>query len=414
MMTVMPPCEVSGASGVQLQQINVPGTAVIKWEAPPLLLVNETCPNADIPSFSDKWPELGFLLDPTTQKNPFAAPPISLMTAAELGLADELVPQVKLPSLSPEKSLNDGKVEPTKLYASINQLSCVPVVDLGGWNRPPFWPEESESVVQMLPLERSSTSNQTVFRIDDDKSDALSTRQSPRLLESSGAQSFVAARLPQFEGAECIDQHSKVLPALQVDTESTTMSKPRSTKRKTSTKCTLHHWEINPNLFEQSDLDLAMFMRSCEEEETSKSSRGDTVVLEVEADDDLIVVDQDAETYGWTFLSPSGNYSPISISSFNSAFSSMEALPLAHVDSLAGSEDGNSIDMYHFHPRIMAEDDEFMVGISKSAWESETDILVPAYFWELDRGEDWCEQSFEGGLFAVYPMCDDQRDNHVR
>jgi len=90
--------------------------------------------------------------------------------------------------------------------------------------------------------------------------------------------------------------------------------------------------------------------------------------------DDLVMIEHDAETYDWTFLSKARALSDY-VSSLSSAFSSMEVLPLPLRDSFM--EESSA---YEEPVRELAENESSMRRVSKSAWDSESDFLIPAFF----------------------------------
>lgn len=90
--------------------------------------------------------------------------------------------------------------------------------------------------------------------------------------------------------------------------------------------------------------------------------------------DDLVMIESDDETFDWTFLSDNRALSDCA-STLGSAFSSMGVLPLPLRDSFM--EDGSA---YEEPVRELAEDGSNTRRVSKSAWESESDFCIPAFF----------------------------------
>ncbi|KAG9682978.1 hypothetical protein KCU69_g11807, partial [Aureobasidium melanogenum] len=102
--------------------------------------------------------------------------------------------------------------------------------------------------------------------------------------------------------------------------------------------------------------------------------------------DDLVMIEHDAETFDWTFLS---RYKALSdcASTLSSASSSMEVLPLPLRDSFMEERSAYEepirelAESAHEEPvRELAEEELNMRRVSKSAWESETDFCIPAFF----------------------------------
>jgi len=90
--------------------------------------------------------------------------------------------------------------------------------------------------------------------------------------------------------------------------------------------------------------------------------------------DDLVMIEHDADTYGWTLLSEGRALSDC-VSTSSSAFSSMEFLPLPLRDSFM-----EEISAYEGPVRELAENEVKMRRVPKSAWDSESDFLIPAFF----------------------------------
>jgi hypothetical protein len=112
--------------------------------------------------------------------------------------------------------------------------------------------------------------------------------------------------------------------------------------------------------------------------------------------DDLIMIEHDAETYDWTFLSQGGASSDCA-SILSSRFSSMEVLPLPLRDSFMEEPS-----IYEEPVRELAEHELNMRRVSKLAWDSESDFCIPAFFWEGDK--TLSEEVFESAVFAMYPL----------
>lgn len=143
-----------------------------------------------------------------------------------------------------------------------------------------------------------------------------------------------------------------------------------------------------------------MFLRNFEEQKTFKSPLQDPDNSDHDFDlfDDLVVIEHDAETYGWTFLSSEDEDFAIDDSPLSSAFSSMEAFPLPLEDLFLDNE---SV------VRKLTENDVKTVGVSMSAWESDSDFRIPAFLWEVEESRSLSEEIFESDVFAVSPLWQD-------
>jgi hypothetical protein len=234
------------------------------------------------------------------------------------------------------------------------------------------------------------------------------TSQNPRLpkdapVEDDIASSFVAAKLPCFHD---IDPSDLTIPS---DSESGTDRGKYLDSQPRSTRCTLYH-EDGYDL-EESSLDSSQSLLNCEEGRMpglihAESTIAQTYALTLdwtdepivdwpydvvgdwndepvtdwvdkavdEYYDDLIMIEHDAETYDWTFLSKDRAPSDC-ISIFSSSFSSLEVLLLPLRDSFM-----EETSAYKGPIRELAEVELNMRRVLKAAWNSESDFCIPAFF----------------------------------
>jgi hypothetical protein len=90
--------------------------------------------------------------------------------------------------------------------------------------------------------------------------------------------------------------------------------------------------------------------------------------------DDLVMIEHDADTHDWTFLSKDRAPSDCT-SVFSSRFSSMEVLPLPLRDSFM-----EETSAYEGPVRELAESELNMRRVTTLAWDSESDFCIPAFF----------------------------------
>ncbi|KAG9695807.1 hypothetical protein KCU95_g7867, partial [Aureobasidium melanogenum] len=235
--------------------------------------------------------------------------------------------------------------------------------------------------------------------------------------------SFVAAKLPHFRD---IDPFDLTMPSTP-DVKPSKYDHSKSPSQ--STRCTLYH-EKDDHDTEGTSLDFSQSLRRCEEGRMpglvyNESANPQPFALDVNwtdepvvdwpydvvgdwndepfldwngepvADwvdepiddcfDDLVMIEHDAETFDWTILS---RYRALSdrASTLSSASSSMEVLPLPLRDSFmeersAYEEPHELVESAPEEPvRELAEEELNMRRVSKSAWESESDFCIPAFF----------------------------------
>jgi hypothetical protein len=230
-------------------------------------------------------------------------------------------------------------------------------------------------------------------------------------LEGDIASSFVAAKLPYFHHIDPFDLTTPSDFDLGTNRAEHFHSQPRSTR------CTLHH-EDDYDLDERS-LNSSQSLLNCEEGRMpglvhSESATDQAYSLEVDWNDepvvdwpydivgdwddepfldwngehvvdsidkavdnhfdDLVMIEHDAETYDWTFLSQDRAPSDCT-SVFSSRFSSMEVLSLPLRDSFMEEESA-----YEGPVRELAESELSMRRVSRLAWDSESDFCIPAFF----------------------------------
>ena len=292
------------------------------------------------------------------------------MTAAELGLLPSLTPKVSLPDL-----VHDSR-------ATTSVSTDVPIVA-------PWTPEPS--------ISRDISQN---LRLSMDLPEEVDT-VSP----------FVAAKLPYFRDINPFD----LTASSSFDLEISKNERLRS--QAPSTRCTLYRKDDSD--LEERSLYSSQSLRSCEEgrmaglvhavsattqayalgvdlndepmvdwpydvlgdwnEQPVLDWNGDPVAnwndkLVDDCSDDLVMVEHDAEAYDWTFLSEGRALSDC-ISTLSSAFSSTEVLSLPLRDSFM-----EETSAYEGPVRELAENESSMRRVSKSAWDSESDFLIPAFF----------------------------------
>lgn len=355
-------------SNVQLPKLGFSPMQVVKWR--PLALPSVPPPTTHLQPTSDTdWSklEINFFSPPRkVSYSPLPSPPVALMTAAELGLLT--------PLLTPKVSLPDLMHNSRATASTASTPSDVPIVTpwISG-------PTVLETVGQNTRLPRGSPE-------DDDS-----------------ASPFEAAKLPWFHDVDPFD----LTAPLSFDLET---SKDEHLKSQTpSTRCTLHHKDDYD--LEERSIHSSQSLRSCEEGrmtgvEHAESATtqacalgaewleepivdwpcdivgdwNDTPVLDwndrpiENYADDLVMIEHDADTYGWTFLSEGRALSDC-VSTSSSGFSSMEVLPLPLRDSFM--EEASA---YEGPVRELAENEVKMRRVTKSAWDSESDFLIPAFF----------------------------------
>lgn len=360
-------------SNVQLPDLDFSPMQVVKWR--PSALPSVPSPISHLQPTSDTdWSklEINFLPPPRKALCPsLPSPPVSLMTAAELGLLPSLTPKVCLPELVH----NSG--------ATALAPSDVTIVA-------PWIPDPS------VPAHISQNLGLSMDLPEDDDI----------------ASSFVAAKLPCFHGIDPFDLAAPSSPHPEIN-------KDEHLKSQTpSTRCTLYHKDDYD--LEEHSLECSQSLRSCEEgrtvglvhavsattqayalgadwlkepvvdwpydvlgdwnNEPALDWNGESVadwnneLVDDEHSDDIVMIEHDAGTYDWIFLSGGGALSDC-ISTLSSAFSSIEVLPLPLRDSFM-----DEASAYEEPVRELAENEPSMRRVSKSAWDSESDFLIPAFF----------------------------------
>lgn len=360
------------SSNVQLPDLDLSAMQMVKWQPPvasPVLT-----PASHLQHIRDTdWSTLEIKFSPPTKRAsaPYPSPPISFMTAAELGLPAPLTPKVCLPDPT-----NRSQVAVT---ASTDASIVKPWISV-----PP-----------------------TPRYIDQDLIAASNTPE-----DDPASSSFVAAKLPHFRD---IDPFDLAIPST-LDVRPSKYDHFISPSQPTI--CTLYHEKDNDDA-DGTSLNTSQSLRSCEEGRMpglvySKSTDPQAFALDVNwsdepvvdwpynalgnwiddpvldwngkpvADwvnepidddlDDLVIIEHDAEPLDWTFLCGHKALRK-SGSTPSSAFSSMEVLPLPSRDSFM--EDNCA---YEEPVRELAEDESNMRRVSRSAWESETDFCIPAFF----------------------------------
>jgi hypothetical protein len=292
------------------------------------------------------------------------------MTAAELGLVVPLTPQVCLPRL---QNISQATASPP---------SNAPIVT--PWIPKAFVPTHL-SQDPCLPVDAP--------------------------VEDDNASSFVAAKLPYFHDIDPFDLTTPSKSDLRTRRDKYLDSQPRSTR------CTIYR-EGGDDL-EESSLNPSQSLLDCEEGRMpgmvhAESATAQAYAVEVdwndepvvnwpydilddwndepvlewngepvahwideavdECFDDLIMIEHDAETYDWTFLSKDRAPSDC-FSVFSSRFSSMEVLPLPLRDSFM-----EETSAYEGPVRELAETESNMRRVSRLACDSESDFYIPAFF----------------------------------
>ncbi|KAG9590117.1 hypothetical protein KCU86_g8404, partial [Aureobasidium melanogenum] len=372
-------------SNVQLPDLDLSPMQMIKWQPPAYSPVVTPAPRLQHISDTD-WSSLEIKYPPPVKKAsavPCPSPPMSLMTAAELSLLTPLTPKVCLPERNncPRDAVNapaDGSI--VKPWISS--------------------PPAATFIGQDSYLGSSTPQDDNV------------------------GSSFVAAKLPHFRD---IDPFDLTIPS----TPNVRPSKYDHSKSPSqSIRCTLYH-EKDDHGTEGTSLGFSQSLRSCEEgtmpgliyseaanphsfaldvdwsdepvvdwpydivgdwnDEPSFDWNGEPVADWVDAPiddcfDDLVMIEHDAETFDWTFLSRHRALSDCA-SILSSVSSSMEVLPLP----LRGSfmEERSAYEepirelaesAYEEPVRDLAEEELNMRRVSKSAWESESYFCIPAFF----------------------------------
>lgn len=343
---------------------------MVKWQ--PSVISPVLAPASHLQHIPDTdWSTLEIKFSPPTKKGPAASPspPISFMTATELGLPTPLTPKVCLP-------------DPTKgSQVAVSASAGASIVK--PWMSVPPTPG---CISQDLHAASDSPKDDTVIS------------------------SFVAAKLPHFRDN---DQFDLVIPSTLDVRPSKYVKSPSQPRRRT-----LYH-EKDDHDADGASLNTSQSLRGCEEGRMpglvySNSANPPSFALDFNWPDepvvdwpydalgdwnddpildwngepiadwvdepidddfeDLVMIEHDAEPYDWTFLSGHRALSNC-VSTLSSAFSSMEVLPLPLRDSFM--EDNPA---YEEPVRELAEDESNMRRVSKSAWESESDFCIPAFF----------------------------------
>lgn len=393
-------------SNVQLPDLDFSPVQMVKWQPAAHSRVVTPVPRLHHIPETD-WSNLEIGFPPSFRKASTAAypsPPLSLMTAAELGLLTPLTPKVYL------LGVNNGPQ--VAITASVN-----PSV-LKSWMSPS---------PAATPIGQNSYIGSNPPEYDN--------------VESS----FVAAKLPHFREIDPFDLTISSTPDVGPNeyNHSESPSQP--------IRCTLYRGRDDLDA-EKTSLDSSQSLRSCEEDrmpglmhdETANPQafaldfewsdetivdwpydivgdwndapfldwNGEPVADRVDQhiDDcfeDLVMIERDDETSDWTILSKSRTLSDCA-STFCSASSSMEILPLPLRDSFMeerSAYEESTCELtesaYEEPARELAEDEQNMRRVSKSAWESETDFCIPAFFWEGEKSLR--EEVFESACFALYP-----------
>ncbi|KAI4730687.1 hypothetical protein E4T49_01594 [Aureobasidium sp. EXF-10728] len=363
------------SSNVQLPELDLSPMQMVKWQPPALSQVRT--PTTHFHPLSDTdWSTLDIKFSAPARKASavqFLTPPTSLLTAAELGLSTPLTPKVCLPEL-----VNCSQ-DPVAI------ASDPPVVT-------PWIPTPS------TPAPITQGPRPAVDALENDDIDS----------------SFVAAKLPYFRD---IDPFDLAIPSA-FDARLSNYEHHESQPQ--STRCTLYRGKDDCDT-EESSLQSLQSLRTCEEgrmpgvvhneSATAQTSAhelnwSDEPVVDWPYDivsdwnnepfldwgepfadwvdepsddysDDLVMIEHDAETYDydWTFLSSHDDTSNNCFSNRSSAFSSAEILPLPLRDSFL--EDSSA---YKGPTRELADNESNMRRVSKSAWESESDFCIPAFF----------------------------------
>ncbi|KAI4813501.1 hypothetical protein E4T44_10725 [Aureobasidium sp. EXF-8845] len=345
---------------------------IVKWQ--PSVPSPVYTPTARLqPTSGTDWSRLEIKFSPSPKKTPrppILSPPLTMMTAAELGLAVPSTSKVCLPRLQ------------NSSQATAPTLSDAPIVKT--------WTPKDPVPAHL--------SQNTCLPIDAPVDDDVVT-------------SFVAAKLPCFHDIDPFDLTTPPEFDLQARRGKYFDSQLRSTR------CTLYH-EGGYDL-EEHILNSSQSLLNCEEGRMpgmvhAESATAQAYAVEVDwndepvvdwpydilgdwnddpvldwngepvADwvdeavdeyfDDLIMIEHDAETYDWTFLFKDRATSDC-ISDFSSRFSSMEVLPLPLRDSFM-----EEVSAYEGPVRELAETESNMCRVSRLAWDSESDFCIPAFF----------------------------------
>ncbi|KAG9952611.1 hypothetical protein KCU85_g1928, partial [Aureobasidium melanogenum] len=370
-------------SNVQLPDLDLSPMQLVKWTPPVMSPVLTPVPRLQHISNTD-WSNLEIRFSPPVKKTSatlYPSPPTSLMTAAELGLLTPLTPKVHLPEL------NNGSQVVSNASADASVVKS--------WISPP-----ATLIGQNSYLGSGTQEDHNI------------------------CSSFVAAKLPRFREIDPFDL--TISSTLDVGQNEYDQSESPSQP----TGCTLYR-EKDYNESEGVLLSTSQSLRSCEEgrmpglihDEPGNSQTfalcvewSDEPVVDWPYDvvgdwndkpfldwngepvtdwidepidgcfDDLVMIERDDETFDWTILSRNRASSDC-VSTLCSASSSMEVLPLPLRDSFmeecSAYEEPTCelIESAHEEPaRELAEDGLNMRRVSKSAWESETDFCIPAFF----------------------------------
>ncbi|KAH0362832.1 hypothetical protein KCU65_g7778, partial [Aureobasidium melanogenum] len=367
-------------SNVQLPHLDLSPMQLVKWQPPVMSPVLTPVPRLQHISDTD-WSNLEIRFSPPAAAYP--SPPMSLMTAAELGLLTPLTPKVCLPDTH-----NGSQVAVTASADASIVKPWIPV------------PPAAASLGQDSYLGSSTPEDDNI------------------------GSAFVAAKLPHFRD---IDPFDLTMPSTPDDNSS---KHDYSKLPSQPTRCTLYH-EKDDRDTKETFLGFSQSLRSCEEGRMPGPKHNEladpqTFALDVKwsdepivdwpydvvgdwndapfldwngepvADwvdqpiddcfDDLVMIENDAETFDWTVLSRNRALSDYA-STVCSASSSMEILPLPLRDSFM--EDCSAYEeptrelaesAHEEHVRELAEDGLNMRRVSKSAWESESDFCIPAFF----------------------------------
>ncbi|KAI5271950.1 hypothetical protein E4T47_04719 [Aureobasidium subglaciale] len=344
-------------SNVQLPELDPCPMQMIEWEPPRLSSVHtptaRLCPVSD-----EEWFKLEIMFSsPIRKPAVFPSPPTSLMTTAELGLSTPLAPSMSTPTFEANSR------------AAIASLSLAPIVM-------PWMPRFPVAARLQDPN----------LALDDPEDDDLF---SP----------FVAAKLPHFHDIDPFDLTTAPIHDIKPNMNKLFDTKPQPTA------CTLYREKVDQNAQEHT-LDFSQSLRSCEEGRmpglvpaeppatwnvTPEAQWLDEPVLDWPYDvlsdwnnepflgwdcepvadynceiadypEDLVMVEHDAETYDWTFLSNKDAVPSSCVSIASSRSSSVEVLPLPLRDSFM--EESSA---YEGPARNLADDDLEMHRVAKSA-----------------------------------------------
>ncbi|KAI5202838.1 hypothetical protein E4T39_04561 [Aureobasidium subglaciale] len=374
-------------SNVQLSALDPSPMQMIKWEPSKLSPVHtpttRLCPVSD-----EEWSKLEIMFSsPIKKTTAFPSPPSSFMTTAKLCLPTPLAPSARTQTLVANSR------------ADVASLSLAPIIT-------PCMPK--------FPI--------------------AAHLQDPDLALDDPFSPFVAAKLPHFHEIDPFDLTAPPIHDIELSKYELFSAKPQATA------CMLYRDKTGHDV-EEYALDFSQSLRGCEEGRTSglvptvptatwnvspEVQWFDEPVMDwpydalgdwnnepflgwncepvadcndevVGCSEDLVIVEHDAETCDWTFLSDKDAVPSSFISIDSSGFSSVEVLPLPLRDSFM--EESSS---FEGPVRKLANDDLEMHRVAKSAWESESDFCIPAFFWEGDKSLS--EEVFESAVFAVYPV----------